>query len=86
MHPLKLLVAMLVLLLVANQYFGHYAYRGGRVYLNRFRQQLSGSSAVFLKSPILGLTPVGLRPPCMRPSIGCQVHAAIITGRLSKYA
>ncbi|MEC3948880.1 DUF3667 domain-containing protein [Sphingobium sp. HWE2-09] len=43
MHPLKLLVALvaiLVLLLAANQYFGHYAYVGRDAVVDRMAQQV----------------------------------------------
>ena len=60
--------------------------RGGRVCLNRDRQRLSGSSAGFLALPIWGVMQGGRSPTGVTPRIGCQIHAAIITGRLSKYA
>lgn len=43
MHPLKLLVALvaiLVLLLATNQYFGHYAYAGRDVVVDRMAQRV----------------------------------------------
>ncbi|WP_088182935.1 DUF3667 domain-containing protein [Sphingobium sp. Z007] len=43
MHPLKLLVALvalLVLLLVANQYFGHYGYAGRDAVVDRMAQRV----------------------------------------------
>ena len=43
MHPLKLLVALvaiLVLLLAANQYFGHYAYVGRDAVVDRMAQRV----------------------------------------------
>lgn len=43
MHPLKLLVALvalLVLLLAANQYFGHYAYAGRDAVVDRMAQRV----------------------------------------------
>jgi hypothetical protein len=43
MHPLKLLIALiaiLVLLLAANQYFGHYSYGGGNAHVGRMGQRI----------------------------------------------
>ncbi len=61
--------------------------RGGRVGLNRDRRGLSGSSAgCFLELPIWGVMQGGRSPTGVTPHIGGQVHAAIASGRLSKYA
>ena len=61
--------------------------RGGRTGLHRDRQRIGGSSAgCFLELPIGGVMQGGRSPTGVTPPIGGQTHAAIITGRLSKYA
>ena len=61
--------------------------RGGSVCLNRDRQRISGSSAgCFFELPIWGVKQGGRSPTGVTPQIGGQIHAAIFTGRLSKYA
>jgi len=57
--------------------------RGGSVGLNSAWRKLSGSSAGCL--PIWGIMQGGRSPTGMRPHIGGQIHAAIASGRLSKY-
>ena len=60
--------------------------RGGRVGLHIDRQRISGSSAgCFLELPIWGVTQEGRSPTGVMPHIDGQCHAAIATGRLSKY-
>ena len=61
--------------------------RGGSVCLNSFWQKISGLSAgCFLNIPIWGVMQGGRSPTGVTRHIGCQIHAAIFTGRLSKYA
>lgn len=61
--------------------------RGCRVGLNSGRRRISGSSAgCFLELPIWGVKQGGRSPTGTTPHIGGQVHAAIASGRLSKYA
>jgi hypothetical protein len=60
--------------------------RGGRVGLHRDRQRISGSSAgCFLEVPIWGVMQGGRSPTGVTPHIGGRIHAAIASGRLSKY-
>ena len=66
--------------------FGLGTLRGGRVGLNRDRQRLSGSSAgCFLEMPIWGVMQGGRSPTGVTRHIGGRIHAAIASGRLSKY-
>ena len=60
--------------------------RGGSVCLHRDWQRISGSSAgCFLELPIWGVMQGGRSPTGVMPHIGGQIHAAIASGRLSKY-
>jgi CRISPR-associated endonuclease Csn1 len=62
------------------------AVRGGRVGLHSDRQRISGSSAgCFLEVPIWGVMQGGRSPTGATPHIGGRIHAAIASGRLSKY-
>ena len=62
------------------------ALKGGRVGLNSDWQQIGGSSAgCFLDLLMWGVMQGGRSPTGVSPYISRQVHAAIFTGRLSKY-
>lgn len=63
------------------------ANRGGRVGLHRVRQRISGSSAgCCFKLPIGAVMQGGRSPTGVTAPIGGRGHAAIASGRLSKYA
>jgi len=60
--------------------------RSGSVCLHSDRRRISGLSAgCFLDLPILRVLQGGRSPSAVTRNIGGQVHAAIFTGRLSKY-
>jgi hypothetical protein len=62
-------------------------YRGGSVCLHSDWQWISGSSAgCFLDMLIWRVMQGGRSPTGVTRHIGCQIHAASFTGRLSKYA